>query len=186
MREPTPREALFGMLAEFGEAEHLIAGVEHARDAGYRRMDAYTPFPVDGIAEALGFHDRRVPRLTLAGGLFGALFGYGLQVYTNYDYPIDIGGRSLITTPAFMMVTVVLALLFAALAAMVGMLALNHLPRLNHPLFGVKDFHLASSDKFFLVIFGNDAQFDKERTRDFLEGLDPIRVETVMHSEEPE
>lgn len=186
MLEPTPREEVFGLLAEFGEAERLSVGVEKARDAGYRKMDAYSPFPVDGVAEALGFRDRRVPLLTLAGGIFGAALGYGMQVYTNLDFPINIGGRPLVAPPAFMLITFELMVLFAVLFSIFGMLALNHLPRLNHPLFGVKDFHLASSDKFFLVIFGNDAQFDKERTRDFLEGLDPIRVETVMHSEEPE
>lgn len=186
MREPTPNTEIFGLLAEFDEAERLAASVERARDAGYRHMDAYSPFPVDGIAEALGFRDSRVPLLTLAGGIFGAALGYGMQVYTNVDFPIDIGARPLIATPAFMLITFELMVLFAVLFGVFGMLALNGLPRLNHPLFGVDDFHLASSDKFFLVIFANDGRFDRERTQAFLQSLDPVRIEVVEHSEEPE
>lgn len=186
MREPTPRTRMFGLLAEFDAAERLATGVGKAVEAGYRRMDAYSPFPVEGIAEKLGFHDNRVPMLTLAGGIIGAALGYGMQAYTNLDFPIDIGGRPLIATPAFMLIVFELMVLFAVSAAIFGMLALNRLPRLNHPVFGVQDFHFATSDKFFLVIFSNDAQFDEQRTRDFLQGLAPLRVEVVEHTEEPE
>ncbi len=186
MREPTPTIPYYGMLAEFDDAERLLECVGEARKAGFERIDAYSPFPIDGLAEALGFHDQRVPWLTLAGGIFGAAFGYGIQLYTNLDYPIDVGGRPLIAPPAFGMATIVLALLFAVLFAVFGMLVLNGLPRLNHPVFGVEDFHLASSDKFFVVIFANDPQFDRQRTQAFLEGLEPLRVELVQHTEEPE
>ena len=186
MREPTPRTPVFGVLAEFDGTDRLLQGVERSREAGYRRMDAYTPFPVEGLAEALGFSDRRVPLLTLAGGIFGSALGYGMQVYTNLAFPINIGNRPLISTPAFMLITFELMVLFAVLAAIFGMFALNRLPRLNHPVFGAKAFHLATSDKFFLIIFGDDERFDRDRTREFLEGLQPLRVEIVPHSEEPE
>jgi hypothetical protein len=186
MREPTPHAPVFGILAEFGETERLLEGVEQSRKAGYRRMDAYTPFPVEGLAEALGFSDRRVPLLALAGGIFGAALGYGMQVYTNLAFPIDIGNRPLISNPAFMLIVFELTVLFAVLAAIFGMFALNRLPRLNHPVFGAQFFRLATRDKFFLIIFGDDERFDRDRTREFLEGLGSLRVEIVPHSEEPE
>jgi hypothetical protein len=186
MREPTPHTPIFGLLAEFGEAGQLSAGVAKARDEGYRRMDAYSPFPVDGIADALGFRDNRVPLLTLGGGIVGAALGFGMQVATNLAYPIDIGGRPLIATPAFLLITFELTVLCAVLAGIFGMLVLNGLPRLNHPLFGVEDFHLASADKFFLVIFANDPRFDREGTEAFLESLSPVGVKVVGHAEGPE
>lgn len=186
MREPTPRkEPVFGLLAEFDAAEDLVDGVRKTREAGFRQVDAFSPFPVEGLAETLGQRDRRVPWLTLAGGIFGAALGYGMQVYTNLDYPIDVGGRPLIAPPAFMLITFELMVLFAVLFSIGGMLALNHLPRLHHPLFDLESFHLASNDKFFLVIFADDDRFDRHRTRAFLAGLEPVRVELVEHTEEP-
>jgi hypothetical protein len=186
MREPGAHTEAFGLLAEFDQPERLIESVRQARAAGFRRMDAYAPFMVEGLSEALGFQDNRVPWLTLGGGIFGALLGYGMQVYTNLDYPIEIGGRPLLAPQAFMLITFELMVLFAVLFSIGGMLLLNHLPRLHHPLFGVDAFHLASSDKFFLVVFSTDPKFHQERTRTFLEGLDPVRIELVEHTEEPE
>lgn len=185
MREPFPTGDLFGLLAEFDRPERLVEGVRHVREAGFRQVDAYSPFPIEGLAEELGFRDGRVPWLTLLGGLFGAALGYGVQVYTNESFQIDIGGRPLIAVPAFMLITFELMVLFAVLFSIGGMLALNGLPRLNHPLFGVEAFHLASKDKFFLVILSNDRNFDRERTRNFLEGLEPVRVDAVVYTEEP-
>ncbi|MCL4767683.1 MAG: DUF3341 domain-containing protein [Hyphomicrobiaceae bacterium] len=186
MREPAPTTPSFGLMAEFDRPERLMESVRRAREAGFRRMDAYSPFPIDGLAEELGFRDRRVPRLTLFGGVFGAAVGYGMQVYTNLAFPIEIGGRPLIATQAFMLITFELTVLFAVLFAIGGMLALNRLPRLHHPLFDVEAFHLASADKFFLVIFSNDAMFDPGKTRGFLEGFAPVRIDVVEHTEEPE
>ncbi|MGE0004292.1 MAG: DUF3341 domain-containing protein [Parvibaculaceae bacterium] len=186
MREPTPVTPVFGLMAEFDRAETLLASVERVRAAGFRRMDAYSPFPVEGLAEAIGFRDARVPLLTLAGGLLGAGIGFGMQVGTNLAFPIDTGGRPLLATPAFMLITFELTVLFAVLFAIGGMLALNHLPRLHHPVFDVEAFHLASSDKFFLVIFSNDDHFDRAETRRFMESLAPVRIDVVAHTEEPE
>lgn len=185
-REPTPHDDVFGVLAEFNRPEALIDAVRRARAAGYRQFDAYSPFPVEGLAEAMAFRDRRIGWLTLIGGLLGAAAGWALQAYANLDFPIDIGGRPLIANPAFAMVTIELALLGAVLCAVIGLLWLNHLPRLHHPLFDIESFHLASRDKFFLAIFGNDPQFDRAATAGFLAGLDPLRVDVVDHTEQPE
>ncbi|TWB69797.1 quinol:cytochrome c oxidoreductase membrane protein [Nitrospirillum amazonense] len=174
----------FGVMAEFDDAEHLVDAVKRARDAGFRRLDAYTPFPVADLTEALGIHDNRVPWLTLAGGIMGAAAGFGLQVWSNLDYPIPVGGRPLVALPATLLITFELTVLGAVLSAILGMLVLNRLPRLHHPVFGVPDFHLASTDKFFLVILGEDARFG-EAAR-FLGDLAPVRVVDVPQTEGPE
>jgi hypothetical protein len=186
MHEPRSSDEYFGLLAEFKDAEKLLESAKQARQARFRRIDAYSPFPIEGLAETLGFHDNRVPILTAIGGICGALVGYFMQVYTNRAFPIDIGGRALVAPPAFALITFELAVLFAVLAAIGGMLALNRLPRLHHPIFEAKRFHLASSDRFFLIIFSNDPQFDRDRTRRFLESLEPARVTLIGRSEEPE
>jgi hypothetical protein len=186
MREPSPTANVFGIVAEFDSADRLLDGVTRARDEGFRRMDAYSPFPVQGLAQRLGMHDRRVVWLTFLGGFSGAALAYVMQVYTNLNYPIEIGGRPLLPIPAFLLITFELTVLFAVLFSIGGMLVLNHLPRLHHPIFDVEAFHLASSDKFFLVVFGDDEKFDRENTWRFLEELAPVRVDVVEHTEEPE
>jgi hypothetical protein len=173
-------------MAEFDRPERLIDAVRRTREAGFERVDAHTPFPIEGLAEELGLRDQRVPWLTLLGGILGAAAGYGLQVYTNHAFPLDIGNRPLIAPAAFMLITFELLVLGAVLFAIGGMLSLNHLPRLNHPLFDVDSFRLASTDKFFLVVLSNDPQFDPRRTRAFLRGLHPVRVDPVGQTEEPE
>ena len=187
MREPKPNDSeLFGMLAEFDRPDRLIESVRLTRAHGFRHLDAYSPFRIDEVAQALDFADHRVAWLTFAGGMLGAAAGYGIQLYTNWSYPIDVGGRAHYAWPAFLVITPTLATLFAVAFAVGGMLLLNHLPRLNHPLFGVDGFQLASADRFFLVVFGTDPKFHEARTRAFLQELDPLRIETVAHSEQPE
>lgn len=186
MREPTPHTELFGLMAEFPDPERLVESVRRARSEGFERLDAYSPFPIEEMPDALGIRDMRVPWLTLAGGVAGALLGFGMQVYTNRAFPIDIGGRPLIAVPAFMLITFELMVLFAVLFSIGGMLALNRLPRLHHPLFGTARFHLGEPDRFFLVVFGDDPHFDRDATRHFLETLEPVHIEAVEHSEEPE
>jgi hypothetical protein len=173
-------------MTEFDCPERLIGAVAEMRARGFRRMDAYSQFPVEGLAKALGFRDERVRWLALFGGLLGVAVGYGMQVYTNLDFPIDIGGRPLLAPPAFVLIAFELMVLFAVLFCIGGMLVLNHLPRLHHPVFSVKAFHLAGAGKFFLLVFGDDAQFDRDETRHLLEGLHPVRVDLVEHTEEPE
>jgi hypothetical protein len=183
MREPRSAQeishGIFGLLAEFDDADTLRSAARRAWEAGFRRLDAFTPFPVEGLAEGIGFHDRRVPLAMLVGGVFGAALGYGMQVYINLNYPLNVGGRAIVAPTAFMLIVFELLVLFSVLFGIGAMLILNRLPRLNHPLFAVEAFHLASSDKFFLVIFSNDARFDPERTRLFLQTLEPLRVEEV-------
>ena len=186
MTEPTAASHTFGLMAEFDRAEPLIDAVKRAREDGFRSLDAFTPYPIEALTEALGIRDNRVPWLTLAGGVFGAASGYLLQVFTNLDYPLDIGGRPLLAWQAFLLITFELTVLFAVLFSIVGMLLLNHLPRLHHPLFNVAQFARASSDRFFLVIFSNDPRFDHETTRGFLEGLGAEKVHKVGAAEEEE
>ncbi|OHV80987.1 DUF3341 domain-containing protein [Ensifer sp. LCM 4579] len=186
MREPTPRTTVFGIMAEFDRPERLVEGARRAREAGFEQLDAYSPFPVEGLSKELGFRDRRVSWLTLAGGILGMTLGFWMQVYTNEDYSILIGGRPLLAVPAFMLITFELMVLFAVLFSIGGMLALNRLPRLHHPVFDVKAFDLAHTDRFFLMILASDRSFDRDETKAFLADLHPVGVHTVEHTEEPE
>ncbi|MGE3933033.1 MAG: DUF3341 domain-containing protein [Rhodospirillaceae bacterium] len=186
MREPQAHATRFGLIAAFDSPDRLIDAARRAHEAGYRHIDAYSPFPIDAIPPAIGMRDRRVAWLTLAGGIVGAAAGYGMQVYTNLDFPIPIGGRPLLAPPAFMLITFEMLVLFAVLSAIFGMLALNRLPRLNHPVFDVDGFDRATRDRFFLIVFGNDPRFDEAATRGFLETLGPVSVQAVGHTEAPE
>ncbi|HUG92626.1 MAG TPA: DUF3341 domain-containing protein [Planctomycetaceae bacterium] len=175
--ESGPQVALYGLLAEFEQPDALVEATRRARDAGYRRMDAYAPFPVHGLAEALGFHRTRVPLLVLIGGIVGCAGGYFLQYWVSViAYPLNIGGRPLHSWPAFVPVTFELTVLVAGLAAVLGMLALNGLPMPYHPLFHVERFARASQDRFFLCIEAADPRFDVDETRTFLRSLGAVEV----------
>ncbi len=181
--EPHRAGAPFGIAAEFATAEALVAAVRAARAAGYRQVDAFTPFPIDRLDEALGFRERRIPRLMFAGGVLGAALGFGLQVHTNLDYPLNVGGRPLIAIESFAMIAFELMVLFAVLAGIFGMLVLNRLPRLHHPIFELERFRLASDDRFFLLLCARDPLFEAERTGAFLGTLGPARVDVVFDPE---
>lgn len=164
---------VYGLLAEFEQPEHLIDAVRAARIAGYRKMDAYTPFPVHGLSDHLGFHKTRLPWIVLAGGIIGACTGFGMQYFLSViDYPINIGGRPLNSWPAFIVITFEMTILFAGLSAVFGMLALNGLPQPYHPLFNIDSFELASRSHFFLCIESGDEKFSLTETRQFLESLE--------------
>jgi hypothetical protein len=166
------RPRIYGLLAEFEQPEQLLAAAHRAREAGYRRMDAYTPFPVEGLAEALGRHYTFVPLITLIGGLAGCAGGFGLQYWiSKIAYPINVGGRPFNSWPAFIPVTFEMTVLGAALSAVLGMLALNGLPMPHHPLFNEPRFALASRDRFFLCVESRDRRFDLTETRRLLESL---------------
>jgi len=164
------------VLAEFQDPAELLEAVRACR-ARYRDVDAYTPYPIDGLAELLGFHRNAVPLWTLAGGLIGGAGAYFLQWYSAViDYPINAGGRPLHSWPAFIVPTFELTVLGACLAAFLGMLVLNGLPRLHHPIFGAEDFDLATRNRFFVGIRATDAAFDPSDTRAFLRTLQPLRI----------
>jgi hypothetical protein len=171
---------LYGLMAEFRTPEELLRAAEAAHDAGYRRMDAYSPLPVEGLERAIGTRRLWVPGFVLMGGLTGALAGYSLQWWISVvDYPLNVGGRPYHSWPAFIPVTFELAILFGALAAVLGMLVLNNLPSPYHPVFNVERFQLASQNRFFLCIETADPKFQLEATRQFLQDLGPQEVNEV-------
>src|SRR5262245_26607367 len=175
-----PQPPIYGLLAEFSDPTELVAAARRAHEAGYRQMDAYSPFPVEGLAEALGFHRTRVPLIVFIGGLVGCIGGYFLQYYVAaIHYPLNIGGRPLNSWPSFIPITFELTVLIAALSAVLGLLALNGLPMPYHPLFNAPRFARATQDRFFLCIEANDAQFDREETRRFMERLVPREISEV-------
>ena len=174
-----PEPQLHGMLAEFKEPEALLEAARRARAQGYRDLDAFTPFPVEGLADVLRLRERRVLWLGLAGGCAGFAIALGMQLFTNFDYPMNVGGRPLYALSAFAVVAFELTVLFAAAFTAIGMLALNRLPRLSYPVFAAARFHLASKDRFFLCIKADDPRFDRAETQRFLQALGAESVELV-------
>ncbi len=174
------RTLLFGLSAEFDDAHAVISAAEKTHAAGYTKMDAYAPFPVEGLSEALGHRDKYIPQMMLVGGFIGALAGFGLQYWaTVLEYPLNIGGRPLFAWPSWIPITFELTVLFAALTGIFGMFVLNGLPQPYHPMFDAPHFDRASSDRFFLVIEATDPKFDREETRRFLESLGALNVAEV-------
>jgi ActD protein len=172
---------VYGLMAEFTDPEDLLEATRRTVESGYQRIDAYSPFPVEGLAETLRLRNTRLPLIILGGGILGAVTGFAMQYYAMViDYPINVGGRPLNSWPNFIPVAFELTILFAAFAAILGMLALNGLPMPYHPVFNVPNFELASRNHFFLLIEATDPKYDLEETRRFLEGLGPVAVSEVM------
>jgi len=177
-----PHPDLYGLLGEFDSPDELMEAAKRVRKAGYRRIDAFAPFPVEGLSQALGLGRKHnlVPLLTLAGGLGGGLTGFFFQLWANTSsYPMNIAGRPLNSWPAFIPVTFELTVLGASLFAVFGMLALNKLPQPHHPLFNVERFKRASNDKFFLCIEARDPNFHLENTARFLQSISAQHVTEV-------
>ena len=182
-----PHPELYGLLGEFESPAALIAAAKKVREAGYRRIDAYAPFPIEGLSEAMGLHygikgwkHNFVPQLALLGGLGGGLSGFLFQVWSNTSsYPLNIGGRPLNSWPAFIPVTFELTVLGASIFSVFGMLALNGLPQPHHPLFNVERFKHATTDSFFISIAARDPKFHLAETAKFLHGLGAKHVTEV-------
>lgn len=179
---PTPAVTLYGVLAEFEDTETLKAAAQKLTDEGYRHVEAYTPFPVAGLAEALSFHRTSMPLIVLIGGVLGCVIGYGHQWWMSaIDYPLNIGGRPLNSWPSFVPVTFECTILVASLFAVLGMLALNGLPRPHHPLFAVPEFAHASRDGYFLCVAAVDPKFDEQAVRSLLADLQARQLWSVPH-----
>ena len=179
MNHPTEPTA-YGLMAEFETPEDLLDAAKKTYSAGFRRMDAFSPVPIHGLAAAIGFHRTNLPVLTFVCGLLGAVCGYGLQYWVHViDYPINIGGRPLHSGPSFIPVTFELTILFAGIGTFVGLWIANRLPMPYHPVFNVPEFARASQDRFFLCIESEDPMFDAEETRGFLQSLTPVNIFNV-------
>ena len=174
------RETIYGLMAEFATPEELLEAAHRTHEAGYRRIDAFAPFPIEGLAHAVGFKGSRLPLVVLLAGIMGGISGFSLQYYAAViGYPLNVGGRPLNSWPAFIPVTFELTILFAAGAAVFGMLAMNGLPTPYHPVFNVPRFALASRDRFFLCIKARDPMFDLEITKNFMQTLHPREVTEI-------
>lgn len=172
---------LYGLLAEFERPDELVAAAQRAREAGYRRMDAYTPFPIHGLSDAMGFHGTKLPLVVLIGGVLGCATALAMQWFSAaIHYPLNVGGRPFASWPSFIPITFELTVLFAALAAVLGMLGMNGLPMPYHPVFNAPRFAFASRDRFFLCLEARDPKFDEGKVRAFLASLgarDVVEVE---------
>lgn len=174
------REGLYGVVAEFNDPQTLVDAAVAVREKGYTSIDAFSPFPIHGLAEAIGFHKSRLSLIVLAMGILGGLGGFFMCWYANViAYPLNIGGKPLNSWPAWIPITFECTILLAAFGAVFGMLALNGLPMPYHPVFNVRRFDSASRDKFFLVIQARDPRFKLEEARSFLQTLGPREVTDV-------
>jgi len=175
-----PLEGTYGVIAEFNDAQSLLDAANATREAGYKNIDAYSPFPIHGLSEAVGFHHTKLSAVVLAMGAIGGLGGFFMCWYANIvTYPLNIGGKPYNAWPAWIPITFECTILLAAFGAVFGMLALNGLPMPYHPVFNVKRFEQASRDRFFLVVQSRDPLFEIDKVYDFLESLNPREVSDV-------
>ena len=174
------RDPIYGIMAEFHSAQALVDAAKKTHEAGYKKIDAYSPFPIEGLAEEVGFHFDEIPLTVLIGGIIGGCTGYLMQYWMSaVDYPLNIGGKPPHSWPAFIVITFEMTILFAGISAVLGMLAFNGLPMPYHPVFNVPRFAFASKDRFFLIVFSSDKKYNPVATRRFLENLDPRSVSEV-------
>jgi len=180
-----PVDLLHGVVAKFNDADSLVVAARKAREAGYKNMDAYSPFPIHGLSDAIGFKDVKVPWAIFFAGCAGLVGGLALQYYTAViDYPMNVGGRPLFSWVSFIPVTFECTILLSGLTAVFGMLAINGLPKPYHPIFNAKDFDRASQDAFFLCIEKSGDDFDADSVEKFMLSLEPVHVEQVFGDDE--
>jgi hypothetical protein len=174
------RDPIYGLMAEFDSAQALVDAAKKTHDAGYKKIDAYSPFPIEGLAEEIGMHFDEIPLTVLIGGIIGGCTGYLMQYWMSaVDYPLNIGGKPPHSWPAFIVITFEMTILFAGISAVLGMLAFNGLPMPYHPVFNVPRFAFASKDRFFLIVFSSDKKYSAVETRRFLDTLDPRSISEV-------
>src|ERR687893_2446550 len=167
------RPPIYGVIAEFDNPTEVVAAARRAYEEGYRRMDAYSPYPIEALSEAVGFHKSRLPLIVLIGGIVGGLAGYLMQYWMNaYDYALNVGGKPLHSWPAFIPITFETTVLGASFSAVLGMLVLNRLPQPYHPVFNVPNFAMATRDRFFLAVEANDPKFNHDEVVNLLKSLD--------------
>jgi hypothetical protein len=174
------RDPIYGLMAEFDSAQALVDAAKKTHEAGYKKIDAYSPFPIEGLAEEIGMHFDEIPLTVLIGGIIGGCTGYLMQYWmAAVDYPLNIGGKPPHSWPAFIVITFEMTILFAGISAVLGMLAFNGLPMPYHPVFNVPRFAFASKDRFFLIVFSSDKKYSAVETRRFLDTLDPRSISEV-------
>jgi len=175
-------EGIYGVMAEFDNPTDLVNATRTVYEKGYRKMDAYTPFPIEELSDVLHLHKNKLPLIVLIGGMLGGLTGYLLQYFVTVIYfPINVGGRPLHSWPSYIIITFELTILFGCITTLLGMLALCGLPMPYHPTFNVPRFATASRDRFFLCVEATDPLFDRKKTAGLLETLEPKEVSEVEH-----
>jgi len=180
MSQASPTSPLYGLMAEFDSPADLLSAAKQATSAGYTKTDAFSPFPIHGMGDALNFHDRRLSLFVLCAGIVGACAGYGLDYWTQVSaFPMNIGGRPYFSWVSFIPPAFETTILFASFTAGISMIVMNGLPRPYHPVFNAPRFERATQDKFFLVIEADDPKFNLEQTRAFLGGLHAREVVAV-------
>lgn len=171
---------LYGVMARFASPEEILEAAKRTHGEGYRKLDAFTPMPVEGLSAAIGFPKTRMPLIMFLGGITGTITAYLLQWWISaVDYPVDVGGRPYASWPAFTIPAFEMTILFAAVTGLVALYWRNGLPRPHHPVFGAKDFDRATTDRFFLLVLAEDPRFDPDGTRAFLASLGAEEVVDV-------
>jgi hypothetical protein len=171
---------LYGIMGEFNNPSDLVAAARRTYEAGYRRINGYSPYPIEELSEAIGFTRTSLPLIVLIGGILGGLGGFFMQYWMEViNYPLNVGGKPYNSWPAFIPITFECTVLLAAFAAVLGMLVLNKLPQPYHPVFNAPNFALATRDRFFLVIEANDPRFSHDETTQFLNTVGARNVSDV-------